>query len=391
MSFAVLVEKLMSEKAQTFIANHLKEDTNKLRLKYHQKDDFPYSECIDQIEAKQRLFKKNPSWANNPALIFPPKLNVEQSSSEATSCYKASMVKGERFIDLTGGMGVDSIALSKRFKEGVYCELSNSLCKISEHNFEVLNANIKTVNKNSFNVLKEVTQQFDLVYADPARRIEGKRVVSLKDCEPDITKALDLIFEKANQLLIKTSPLLDISKVLTEILFVKEVHVVSINNECKELLFLSEKGNQNKPQIVAVNITAEKVDVLSSSSYTHEISYGLPKNYLLEPNASIMKSALFSELADSFNLLKLQQNSHLFTTDILPSNFPGKVFEIEEILQPFKKSLKGESFNIVTRNFGMKPEQIKKKLKTKDGGARFLYATTLKDNKKAFIMCKKVD
>jgi hypothetical protein len=391
MSFAVLIEKLISEKAQTFIANHLKEDTNKLRLKYHNKNDFPYSECIDQIEAKQRLFKKNPSWANNSALIFPPKLNVEQSSSEATSNYKAGIVHGDRFIDLTGGMGVDSIALSKRFKEGVYCELSNSLCKISEHNFEVLNANIKTVNKNSFNVLKEATQQFDLAYADPARRIKGKHVVSLKDCEPDITKALDLIFEKANQLLIKTSPLLDISKVLTEILFVKEVHVVSVNNECKELLFLSEKGNQNKPQIVAVNIIAEKVDVLSSSSYTPEISYGLPKNYLLEPNASIMKSALFSELADSFNLLKLQKNSHLFTTDILPSNFPGKVFEIEEILQPFKKSLKGESFNIVTRNFGMKPEQIKKKLKTKDGGARFLYATTLKDNKKAFIMCKKVD
>lgn len=391
MSFEVLIEELQSEKAQAFIADHIKEDTNKLRLKFHQKSDFPYSECIDQIEAKQRLIKKNPTWVKNAKLIFPPKLNVEQSSSDATANYKASLVHGNAFIDLTGGMGVDSFALSRRFKKGVYCELSSALCNVSKHNFKTLHATIETHNANGFDILRETTQKFDLIFVDPARRIEGKRMVSLKDCEPDITKELELVFEKSNQLLIKTSPLLDISKVLKEIPFVKEVHVVSVNNECKELLFLSKKGNNAKPQTIAVNIATDKVDILSSFVSIPSISYSLPKTYLFEPNASIMKSALFNELAETFNLMKLHKNSHLFTSDFLPQNFPGKVFKITEILQPFRKAFRGQSFNIVTRNFGMKPEQIKKKLKTKDGGARFLYATTLNDNKKAFILCNKVD
>ena len=391
MNFNVLIEQLQSEKAQLFIAKHLKDNTNKLRLKYHKKSDFPFLECIDQIEARQRLVKKNQDWINTPNIIFPPKLNVEQSSSDATANYKAGIVKGSRFIDLTGGMGVDSFAFSKRFKEGVYCELSSTLCQFTSHNFNVLEANIETYNKNGFDVLNQTMNAFDLVYVDPARRFEGKRMVSLKDCEPDITKELDLIFEKSNQLLIKTSPLLDITNVLKEIPFVKEVHVVSVNNECKELLFLSEKGYESEAEIIAVNIKPDNVDILRSSANATHVGYAQPKTYLLEPNASVMKSALFNELAETFKLLKLQKNSHLFTTDILPKNFPGKVLQIEEIQQPFRKSLKGETFNIVTRNFGMKPEQIKKKLKTKDGGARFLYATTLNDNKKAFILCKKVD
>lgn len=391
MGFEELIEQLRSEKAQLFILNNAKENTYKLRLKYHHKDDLPYSECIDQIEAKQRLAKKNQEWLTNPKLVFPPKLNIEQSSSDATAKYKASLVKGERFIDLTGGMGVDAYAFSKRFKEGVYCERSESLYPYAEYNIKTLSVNIRAYNQNGFDVLNQSKQQFDLIYVDPARRIEGKRMVSLKDCAPDITEKIDLVFQKTNQLLIKASPLLDISQVLSEIPFVKEVHVVSVNNECKELLFLSEKNNKSNPKIIAVNMYRDKTDVLWSEPDAIQARFGPPKKYLLEPNASIMKAGLFDELAGTFKLMKLQQNSHLFTSDIPPRGFPGKVFKIEEIMTPFKKTLKGELFNIVVRNFGMKPEQIKKKLKSKDGGARFLYATTLNDYKKAFILCKKVD
>ena len=391
MNLELLVEQLQSEKARSFISTYLKEKPNKLRLKYHGKNDFPYLECIDQIEAKQRLAKKNKDWVNNPDLIFPPKLNVEQSSSETTAKYKASIVAGNRFIDLTGGMGVDSYFFSKKFKEGVYCELSNALFKITKYNFKSLKANIETFNANGFDVLKAFKFNFDLIYVDPARRIEGKRMVSLKDCVPDITEELDLVFEKSNQLLIKTSPLLDISKVLTEIPFVKEVHVISVNNECKELLFLSEKGNSETPQIIAVNITSDRTDVLKSNSDETQTIYSQPKAFIFEPNVSIMKSGLFTELAKTYKLNKIEKNSHLFTSDKLIADFPGKSFEVHEVLQPFRKSLKGESFNIVARNFGLKPEQIKKKLKTKDGGARFLIATTLNDKKKAFILCSKVD
>jgi 16S rRNA G966 N2-methylase RsmD len=391
MNFEVFIKQLQSEKAKSFIEQHLKDDTNALRLKYHAKKEFPYLECIDQIEAKQRLKKKNPTWANNKLLVFPPKLNVEQSSSEATSKYKAKLVKGERFIDLTGGMGIDSVAFSDSFKSGVYCELSDLLCQYSEHNFKTLKANITIQNKNGFEVLRASSLPYDVVYIDPARRIEGKRMVSLKDCEPDITQELDLVFSKSQLLLIKTSPLLDISKVISEIPFVKEVHVVSVNNECKELLFLCQKGYQEQPKIFAVNITPNSTEVLFSSSFKHTQRYSLPKTFLLEPNASIMKAALFNELSEINNLSKLHRNSHLFTSNKKPEKFPGKIFRILEIQPPFRKSLKGETLNIVSRNFGLKPEQIKKKLKTKDGGARFLFATTLNDNKKAFILCEKID
>ena len=391
MSSSELIEKILSEKAQLFIAEHLKEDTNKLRLKYHQKRDLPYQECIDQIEAKQRLAKKNTKWAKNPKLIFPPKLNVEQSSSQATSNYKANLVNGKQFIDLTGGMGIDSVAFSKHFNSGVYCELSKNLCQLAKHNFDILKADITVFNKNGFDVLVESEKKFDLVYVDPARRIEGKRMVSLKDCEPDITTQLDLVFKKSNQLLVKTSPLLDISIVLTEIPFVKEVHVVSVNNECKELLFYSEKGFTNEPVVTAVNLMKEGIEEISSSTEIPTVNYSMPQKYLYEPNASIMKAALFNETASAFKLHKIHKNSHLFTSQNLAQNFPGKVFKILEVQQPFSKSLKGATLNIVTRNFGLKPEQIKKKLKAKDGGARFLFATTLNTNKKAFILCQKVD
>lgn len=388
MDYSQLITQLQSDEAKTFLKNHAKDDTQKLRLRFHQKKDLLYAQLIDQIEARQRLKKKNADWVKNNQLVFPPKLNTEQSSSQSTAKYKASLLKGEAFIDITGGLGVDTAAFSKQFKKGHYCELSSYLCVLAKHNFSELELNIEVHNSDGFEVLKKI-DHVDLVYIDPARRIEGKRMVSLKDCEPDVTQHIDLIFEKTTNLLIKTSPLLDITAVTKEIPFIKTVHVVSVNNECKELLFYCENGFSGNAKLLAINLIDHKTDLLEKED-SPEPTYSQPERYLYEPNASIMKAGLFRELAAKFNLKKLHPNSHLFTSEDLQTAFPGKVFEITNIHAPFRKSLKGEAFNIVVRNFNKKPDQIKKKLKLKDGGARFLFATTLNDEKKAFILCNKV-
>jgi len=383
--------QLQSEEAQGFVIKNLKGDPQKLRLKYHGKTDLPYTQCINQIEAKQRLRKKNPEWAENPKLLFPPKLNVEQSSSSQTAKYKANLLHGCRFIDLTGGMGIDSFYISKNFKVSHYAELNATLCQLAMYNFKVLAADVKVHNKNGFEVLEKSTEDFDAVYLDPARRIEGKRMVSLADCEPNILENLPLLFKKAKKVLVKTSPLLDIKKVTTELPHIKEIHVVSVNNDCKELLFLLNRDFNGEPNITTVNLTQPENQILISSVEGKNCAFADVREYLYEPNASVMKAGLFGEICAKYPIFKLHPNTHLFTSDKVIEGFPGKSFRVSDIFKPFKKSLKGEYVNVVSRNFNLKPEAIKKKAKTKDGGARYLFACTLKSERKVFILANPVD
>ncbi len=389
----VILEQLLSTDAQEFIQENKNQDTQKLRLKYHGKSGLPYPACIDQIEAMQRLHRKNPEWAKNKKLLFPPKLNVEQSSSYPTAKYKAGLLRGNTFIDLTGGLGIDAFFISKNFNFSHYCDVNPTLCLLAMHNFKQLDATIKVQHKNGFEVLENATSIFDAVFIDPARRIEGKRMVSLADCEPNILDHLPLLFAKAKTVLVKTSPLLDITKVMAELPNIKEIHVVSVKNECKELLFLLDSNFNGEPKITAVNITTPHNQILSSSNSSRKANsciYADVQQYLYEPNASIMKAALFNTLCTNYPVFKLHPNTHLFTSTEKIEDFPGKTFEVSDLFSPFKKSLKGAYLNVVCRNFNLKPEQIKKKAKTKDGGARYLFATTLKNSKKVFIMAKRL-
>jgi len=387
---AAVISQLLRKEARAFVLENKNENPQKLRLKYHGKTGLPFSACIDQIEAVQRLRKKNPDWALNLNLLFPPKLNVEQSSSTEAANYKSQLIKGKTFIDLTGGMGIDTLAISRQFLVSHYCDINPTLCLLAMHNFEQLSAKIKVHHKNGFEVLEKNPEVFDCAFIDPARRIEGKRMVSLSGCEPNILAHLPLLFKKAKQVLVKVSPLLDITAVKAELPNIKEIHVVSVKNDCKELLFLLEPNFTEEPQIVTINLTSPKRQILKAQPKAGNCKTAEVKAYLYEPNASIMKAALFAEICENFKIEKLHPNTHLFTSDEKIENFPGKIFKVSDIFRPFKKSLKGEQLNVVCRNFNLKPEQIKNKAKTKDGGARYLFACTLLINKKAFILAERL-
>ena len=223
-----------------FIKKHLKDDVNKLALsKFPEGVDKQF--VIRQIQARQVLSKKLPSWAENDELIFPKKLSLEQCSSELTAKYKSSLVKGKTLIDLTGGMGVDTAFLSDNFDKTFYVEMQEELCEIAKHNFKVLKKNIEVVNDNAEHFLT-ICDEVDCIYLDPARRDEyGRKMVSLHDCSPDVVELHDLLLEKAKSVLIKVSPMLDIEMVKKELKDISSIHVVAVRNECKEILIKTQR------------------------------------------------------------------------------------------------------------------------------------------------------
>ncbi len=356
----------------------------------------------DQYIARQKARHKLPTWYANENVLYPPPLSVEQASSETTANYKAQVFGDfleEKFskkcIDLTGGMGLDTYALAKVFDEVVYVEQNPVLAQIAKHNFEVLGQkNIEVLNQDSVLLNHSYTQSFTHFYLDPHRRDEAKnKVFKIEDCEPNLLSIKDLL----SNYMVKFSPMLDIKLALEQLETIAEVHIVAIENEVKELLFLSKKDTK-KAKIVCVNFLANQQKQCFEFDYASEtdakINYAKPSNFIYEPNAAIMKAGGFRSIAERFGIGKIAPNSHLYTSENLVENFPGRSFSCvimckfdkKEILQylPNKKA------NISTRNFPMKPEEIKKKLGLQDGGEYYLFATENYERRKIVLICKKV-
>ena len=349
---------------------------------------------IQQIESKRKAKYKLPSWYQSEKIYYPSKLNLEQTSSEITANYKTSIIKGKRIADITGGFGVDSFYFSNVFEEVYHFELNKNLSEIASYNFSVLNKkNVYCFNENGTN--KALNESFDFVYADPSRRHESKgKVFYLKDCEPNIPLHLTNILKLSKKLLIKTSPMLDISIGLKELQFVSEIHIVAINNEVKELLWLIKSDFNGLPKIITININKDYKDVFEFNIDDQLNSdYSTPKIFLYEPNAAIMKSGGFNLISNRYKIQKLHKHTHLFTNDTL-INFPGRKFIINEVISYQKKNFKKiasiDRANISIRNFPESVAVLRKKLKIKDGGALYLFFTTNKDNKKIIISCTKV-
>lgn len=389
---------LLTPEIQHFINEHLHDDLTKLLLKYKEIDGIPFSEIIEQIEAKRRCEKKLPTWFTSENIYFPNKLNIEQTSSEQTANYKASLMKGTSIIDLTGGFGVDCFYFSKHFQEVTHCEIASKLSTIVTHNYKALHVeNIKTINEDGIAYLQNKQQNYDWIYIDPSRRndIKGK-VFLLEDCLPDVITHQETLFKYANNVLIKTSPLLDITNGLRALQHVKEVHVVAVNNEVKELLWLLDKNCITKDvRIETVNLKKQLKETFAFSLSKEKeliVDYALPKKYLYEPNAAILKAGGFLSIAVAHKLKKLHQHSHLYTSDELIS-FPGRRFTVEKVLPYTKKIIKKElnlsKANITTRNFPESVASIRKKLTLTDGGTDFLFLTTLFTGNKVVIHCEK--
>ncbi|WP_179020112.1 class I SAM-dependent methyltransferase [Winogradskyella forsetii] len=388
---------LLHNEIQEFINHNLNSDLSALVLKGIPFESVDTKLIIEQIEAKKRSQKKLPTWFDANHIYFPNKLNIEQTSSETTAEYKASLISGQHIIDLTGGFGVDAFYFSKQVKNVIHCEINAELSKIVKHNFEILEVpNITCLNENGIEALKRIDQSFDWIYSDPSRRDDSKqKVFLLADCEPNIKTYQGLFLKHAKNVMIKTSPLLDLSATLSDLKNVKEIHIVAVNNEVKELLWILERDFENEVLVKTANL--QKLNSQYFEFNFHEESkaianYSEPLTYLYEPNAAILKSGSFNSISDSLKVDKLHKHSHLYTSDSM-LDFPGRRFQIEKVLAFNKKAFSKEKItkaNITTRNFPIAVNDIRKKLKVKDGGSVYLFFTTNLNDEKIIVICSKI-
>ena len=390
-----MVEFILQKEVQEFINKHLFTDVQQLALKKNPFPELDYKLLLNQIVSKGKAKDKLPTWFETEGIVYPEKISIEQTSSEKTAKYKANLVFGESLIDLTGGFGIDDYYFSKKVSRVVHCEINPELSEIAKHNFEKLGThNIECSTGDSFDYLEKSTSKFDWIYIDPSRRssIKGK-VFLLADCLPNVPELLSFYFEKSDRILIKVAPILDITSAINELQFVKRIHIVSLDNEVKELLFELEKNYEGIVDIKTIDFgkTITQFDAILDEE-TPNLRFGLPQKYLYEPNSAVMKSGSFDLISSRFNLAKLHPHSHLYTSEKL-IDFPGRVFEIESNFGYSKENLKpfqNQKINITTRNFPETVENIRKKWKIKDGGDRYAFFTTDLNNQKIVLICKKI-
>lgn len=416
----------MNTATRDFIESHLKDDVRQLAL-HNFPDDVDKTFVLNQIEARQLLSKKVPTWASNPDLLFPRHLSIEQCSSELTAKYKSSIIEGgDTFVDLTGGLGVDSYFLSEKFKTSYYVENQKELCDLAEHNFAVLGRKITIVNSDAESFLRDKacliptgydnqTTRWDnarvVLYIDPARRdIYNRKMVSLHDCSPDVVHLVETFSETSPHkpsFLIKASPMLDISLITNELQNISEIHIVSVKNECKEILIKIELGFDGEIKYFCVDLqpvgTRHALPLQVETNFQFVVSeekLAIPtfssniKKYLYEPNSSLMKSGAFKLISQRFAIEKLHVNSHLYTSDNLISDFPGRIFEVVGFA-PFNKKVKKELLkditeaSVATRNFPLSANELRKSLNLKESNKNYVFGTTLIGEKKVVILAKK--
>lgn len=354
---------------------------------------------------KAAILRKNaefklPNLISQNKFSIPNKSILEQASSELTAEYKSRIVEYKSSVDLTAGLGVDSYYIARTSSNHIMVEPDeinyNFLCR----NFKTNDADITIVNKTAEEFLKTNNKNYDLIYFDPARRDSQNRFANLEDFQPNPIEIVNLAIKQAKHLLIKLSPMLDAAYLISKFKNVSEIHAVSIDNECRELLLLINPANNATTKFVAVNYQKGDWSIISGigvqENHSVELNYGLPEpdNFLYEPNSSIMKLNFFEPILEQFEVLKFHPNSHLFYSNSLISDFPGRAFKIIAITKVDKSGLEnvvgGTKCNLTTRNFPMKTEALKKKLNIRDGGDFYVFATQLIDNSHRLVICKKV-
>ena len=388
---------ILNPEIQAFINANIGKNISKLALQKNPFPDVDWIGILSQIEAKTKAKDKLPNWFLTKNIIYPTKISIEQTSSEKTASYKASIVSGDSLIDLTGGFGVDDYYFSKKIKNVAHCEINLELSAVVKHNLEQLNvSNIVCYAGDSLDTLNSLNTRWDWIYIDPSRRNDAKgKVFLLKDCLPNVPENIEFYFNNSDAILIKTAPLLDISAGLSELQHVKAIHIIAVENEVKELLWELHASFFGNTKIKTINLTKDKTDtfdfILNEDSKFPNFS--LPQKYLYEPNSAIMKSGGFDEVGSFYNLNKLHKHSHLYTSADLIS-FPGRIFQIQNSF-PYNKTemksfLENTQANITTRNFPDSVESIRKKWKIKDGGNLYCFFTTDENNDKIVLICTKI-
>ena len=385
----------MNEATLEFIRIHANEDVRQLAFLGKKNPEVDMAYALDQIAGRQKARTKIPSWAATDGIVYPPHISMEQCSSEQTARYKAKIAgKGTRIVDLTAGFGVDMAFMSAGFKEAVHVEQQSQLCAISSENYKRLGLHhIQVICSDGVTYLHQM-EHADLIFIDPARRDQhGGRTYGIADCTPNVLEIIDEMLEKADRVMIKLSPMLDWQKAVSDVGHVSEVHIVSVGNECKELLLVVEK--EDKPlQVFCVND-----DSVFSYHPNDEIGDFCPQtesyNYLYEPNTSVMKAGCFNLISKHFGISQPDANSHLYLSDKMIEGFPGRGFVIERICTMNKRELKEtltgiDKANIATRNFPLSVADLRKRLKLKDGGEVYIFATTDAKRGHLLMVCRKI-
>ena len=385
-----------------FIHEHINDDTAELLLAARKYPDIDVPFVVEQIEARRRLKGKLPEWYENKDIIMGGRVPAEQCSSELTARYKQSIVKGESLCDMTGGMGVDFWYMSEGMERAIYTERNEELCSIAKHNFQVLQTLRPEYVIRCGDGRELPIPSVDIIYLDPARRAgDGSRVYAMEDCEPNIVEWQDELLKHAKIVLVKLSPMVDLTDVLRKLKGVKELHIVGVKNECKEILV---KAHAFDDSVCAGCVEVHCVDFLTSGKIEYvfsllggmEISLtdGGVKRHLYEPDVTLMKAGAFGSLCARYPVWQLDVDTHLMTSDEWIPEFPGRVFEVEEMI-PFSskvlKRLKKEipHANIAVRNFVMTADELRKKTGIKDGGEVYLFGAKVKDMGQMLLKCRK--
>lgn len=390
----------VSAETLQYIKEHACDDVRSLALQAKKYPEVDMAFAVTQIAGRQIAAVKLPSWAAQSDLLYPRHLSMEQCSSEATALYKSGLVQGDTFADLTGGFGVDCSFLSRRFRTSHYVERQSELCDLARHNFPLLGLDIEVHHQDGVSFLQQM-QPVDCIYLDPARRDgHGGKTVAISDCEPDLCQLEELLVSKARTVLVKLSPMLDLSLALKELHYVCEVHIVSVQSECKELLLLLSKD------ALVPEVPVHCTQLLAGGAQRHYIftqeqerSADCPLAasvgaYLYEPNASILKAGAYRSLTQAYPVKKLHISSHLYTSDSLVTDFPGRTFNVVAVAGFGKKDLKVllgglEKANLTIRNFPSSVADLRKRLKLKEGGDDYLFATTLANGEKVLVHGRK--
>ena len=419
----------MNEATLQYVRQHADDDVRLLALRGSKDPQVDMVQALQQIQGRQTARKKLPSWAGLDALVYPPHLNMEQCSSEQTARYKAGICQrivgtqpDTSLVDLTGGLGVDCCFMSDAFSRTTYVERNTELFDIASRNLRVLQKDVECVNADGtefFRTLPHVS----MFFLDPARRDDhGSRTYGISDCTPDVLGLKDELMSKADHVLLKLSPMLDWRKAVGDLgpQTVSEVHIVSVQNECKELLVLLEPGapaacaadgggdetRATAPITLCCVNDDQAFRLPSTAADCAALPYGRPEvgQLLMEPNASIMKAGCFGALSQRFRLAPLARDSHLFVPSAAPDGasggeggaFPGRVFRIGAVTTMGKRELRHalqgiDRANIATRNFPLKADELRRRLKLSDGGDTYIFGTTLADGSHVLIVCRKAD
>jgi hypothetical protein len=368
---------LLDKNVQQFIKEY-KGATTDLLLKKPMFDGLTNKELAQQIEGRRTATKKLPFLLVKENVLFPPILNLEQTSSEATAQYKSQNLQGERFLDLTCGFGIDAFFLSEKFKEVTLVEQNEELLSKVEHNWQLLERKATFINGTAEDFLKATTVHYNLIYLDPARRdtLKQKKFL-LEDLSPNILELQSVLLQKADKVLTKLSPMIDISYLLHTLPKITHIHLIALRNEVKEVLVVQEAKTEieTQVQIHCVNLETEDptLQFTEAALHTPQVVYSKPKKYLYIPNNVLLKSGAFNYITQHFELEKLDVNTHLYTSEHLKKPFTGRILQVTPI-NP-KDLKKGSKYCILSKNYPLSVAEIKRKYHIVEGGNEYLIFT----------------